>query len=167
MHFYPQSLSPGLKEGKLSPLYVVPGLESSIPPSLTQSASCRAGEGAFPETQEGVHREGGGDPEPVEEHRGSMCELVSHKGTCTAKSVGGGMVQDPPCPTEDFESQLASCLLSGQLSVKGAMGSVIHPSELLICGLEDIQHSSRKPQAASTPASGPHPGHLALCSAQC
>lgn len=40
---------------------------------------CRAGEGAFPEAQEGLHRESGGNPEPVEKHRGPVCELVSHK----------------------------------------------------------------------------------------
>ena len=42
------------------------------------SVSYRARERAFTEAQEGVHREGGGDEEPVEKHCGSLCELVSH-----------------------------------------------------------------------------------------
>lgn len=40
----------------------------------------RAGEGAAPEAQEGLHREDGGNPKPVEKHRGPVCELVSHGG---------------------------------------------------------------------------------------
>lgn len=51
---------------------------------------CRAGKGALPETQEGLHRENGGDPEPVEEHRGPVCELVSHQGDTSGLRLGRG-----------------------------------------------------------------------------
>ena len=50
---------------------------------------CRAGEGAFPKAQEGLHREGGGNPEPMEKHRGPVCELVS-PGRAGATAGGGG-----------------------------------------------------------------------------
>lgn len=48
------------------------------PAQTPGSVSCRARERTFKEAQEGVHREGGGDAEPVEKYRGSMCQLVSH-----------------------------------------------------------------------------------------
>lgn len=47
------------------------------PAQAPGSVSCRARERTFTEAQESVHREGGGDAEPVEKHRGSLCELVS------------------------------------------------------------------------------------------
>lgn len=50
---------------------------------------CRAGEGTIPEAQEGLHREDGGNPELVEEHRGPVCELVSCRGTHLRPRQGG------------------------------------------------------------------------------
>lgn len=52
--------------------------ETFHPVQAHASVSYRARERAFTEAQEGMHREGCGDKEPVEKHRGSLCELVSH-----------------------------------------------------------------------------------------
>lgn len=62
----------------------MPGfVDEAVCPGLAKRSQvlfpCRAGEGAFPETQESLYRESGGNQEPMEEHRGPVCELVSHQ----------------------------------------------------------------------------------------